>query len=98
MLEANTEIANALRAFLKTESRLEARAFLEREKVLLLAEEADQLLCMLIRQVRQNANLEAQNDRAKLLTIYLLLLRKARESDISTAWSWLEQELSSQAV
>jgi len=85
------EVVRALRAFLNTPSWPEMRSVLEREQALLLTDEADQFLSALIEQAQQSNDPEAQQQ-ANLLIAHLLLLLRARESDIPTAWAWFEQE------
>lgn len=94
MLEANAEVADVLRAFIDLKSRSEVRAFLEQKKEMLVRDEVDLLLSELIKQVRQNVNVEQQKARANVLKGYRLLLRKASSDDISAAWNWFEQAYS----
>lgn len=84
-------VVRAVRVFLNTASWPETRVVLEQEQVLLM-DEADQFLLALVEQAQQSADPDAQQQ-ANLLAAHGLLLRKARESDIPTAWAWFEENV-----
>jgi tetratricopeptide (TPR) repeat protein len=87
IVEANAEIVAAVQAFtsIKMSSSAEIRNVLEKEQALLLTDEADQILSVLISQVRQNVDHRAQRKRSNVLSAYRVLLHKAREAGISAA-------------
>jgi tetratricopeptide (TPR) repeat protein len=91
VLEADPEIVQAVQAFIDTASWEEAQDLLEREHDPLFSDAADQLLCALIDQVRQNAVPEVERRRATHLQARLRALREARELNTSAASAWFDQ-------
>ncbi len=79
-------VADALVAFLNTNSWDETRAILEREQALLLTAVADQVVAARIAQAVQ----EQDQRRADYLTAHRTLLRQARAMGVPAAWEEFE--------